>query len=214
MTDFVFSSARVEPPAVVKNNSQITKVLVIACGALAREFLAIKEANGWDHMDITCLPAEWHFTPKKIPEGMRRKIQENRDNYDEILCLFGDCGTAGELDDVLEQEGVRRIAGDHCYAFFAGLPEFNAMHEEEGATLYLTDFLVRHFDTFVIRYLGLDKYPELLDDYFGNFSRVMFLAQIPDPDLEVQARKAAERLKLRFEMRVTGLGGVDRFLAG
>lgn len=214
MTDFVFSSAQVRPPASVKNNSNIAKVLVIACGALAREFLAIKEANGWDHMDITCLPAEWHFTPKKIPDGMRRKIQENRSKYDEILCLFGDCGTGGELDDVLEQEGVRRIAGDHCYAFFAGLPEFDAMHDEEGATLYLTDFLVRHFDTFVIRYLGLDKYPELLDDYFGNFARVMFLAQIPDPELEVQARKAAERLKLRFEMRVTGLAGVKSFLAG
>jgi hypothetical protein len=216
MSDFVSNSIKVEiePPATVQHDRRRPRVLVIACGALAREFLAVTKANGWDHMDITCLPAEWHFTPKKIPEGMRRKIRENRDNYEEILCLFGDCGTGGQLDEVLQEEGVRRISGDHCYAFFAGLQEFDAMHEDEGGTLYLTDFLVRHFDTFVIRYLGLDKYPELLDDYFGNFTRVMFLAQIPDPELESKARKAAERLKLRFEMRVTGLGGVERFLTG
>jgi len=187
---------------------------VISCGALAREFLTVVKINGWTHIDVTCLPAEWHFTPKKIPDGMRRKIRENRRNYDEILCLFGDCGTSGELDIVLQEEGVSRIPGDHCYAFFAGLPEFDAMQDEDAGTFYLTDFFVRHFDTFVMRHLGLDKYPELLDDYFGNFSRVMFLVQVPDPALEMKAREAAKRLNLRFEMRVTGLQNIERFLAG
>jgi hypothetical protein len=194
--------------------NHLPKVLVIACGALAREFLAVVDANGWHHMEITCLPAEWHFTPKKIPEGIRGKIRENRSKYDEILCLFGDCGTGGELDEVLQEEGVRRIAGDHCYAFFAGIEEFDAMHAEESGTLYLTDFLVRHFDTFVIRYLGLDLYPELRDDYFGNFTRVMYLTQISDPELEAKARAAAQRLGLRLEVHRTGLAGIETFLSG
>jgi len=95
------------------------KTLVIACGALAREFLAVKEANGWSHLDVTCLPAIWHNTPQKIPEGVRRKIRAARGNYEEILCLYGDCGTGGLLDRVLEEEGVERIDGDHCYALCA-----------------------------------------------------------------------------------------------
>ena len=168
--------------------------------------------NQLTDIDVTCLPASWHMTPQKIPEGMRQKIKENRSSYDEILCLYGDCGTGGKLDEVLEEEGVARIEGDHCYAFFAGVEQFKALHEAEGGTFYLTDFLVRHFDQFIIRNLGLDLYPELLPDYFGNFTRALYLAQIPDPVLEKKARLAAERLGLRFEMRTTGLQGIDSFL--
>jgi hypothetical protein len=188
------------------------KTLVIACGAVARELLEVTRMNQLTDIDVTCLPASWHMTPQKIPEGMRQKIKENRSSYDEILCLYGDCGTGGKLDEVLEEEGVARIEGDHCYAFFAGVEQFKALHEAEGGTFYLTDFLVRHFDQFIIRNLGLDLYPELLPDYFGNFTRALYLAQIPDPVLEKKARLAAERLGLRFEMRTTGLQGIDSFL--
>jgi len=186
------------------------KILVIACGALAREVLALK----LDHIDVACLPARLHNAPKRIPEAMRAKIRANREAYDEILCLYGDCGTGGELDRVLQEEGVKRIEGAHCYAFFAGEDASAALAEEEPGTFYLTDFLVRHFDALVIGGLGLDRFPELRDDYFGNYRRVVHLAQFDDPDLETKARAAAERLGLAYERRFTGLGGIRAFLEG
>ena len=189
------------------------KTLIIACGALAREFLAVKEANGWSHLDVTCLPAIWHNTPQKIPEGVRRKIRAARGIYDEILCLYGDCGTGGLLDRVLEEEGVERIDGDHCYAFFTGIDDFNALQEAEVGTFYLTDFLVRHFDRFIIKGLGLDRHPQLLPVYFGNYTRVIYLVQVPDPALEAKAVKAAARLGLPLTIRHTGLGGIAGFMA-
>jgi hypothetical protein len=185
-------------------------ILVIACGALAREALALK----LEHIDIACLPAQLHNHPKQIPEAMRAKIHANRQAYDEILCLYGDCGTGGELDRVLKEEGVRRIEGAHCYEFYAGGEEFSTLAEEEPGTFYLTDFLVRHFDALVIRGLGLDRFPELRDDYFGNYRRVVHLAQFEDPDLETKARAAAERLGLAYERRFTGLDGIRAFLEG
>ena len=186
------------------------KVLVIACGALAREVLALK----LDAIDVACLPAQLHNHPKQIPEAMRAKIRANREAYDEILCLYGDCGTGGELDRVLAEEGVSRIEGAHCYAFYAGEEAFAALAEEEPGTFYLTDFLVRHFDALVIRGLGLDRFPELRDDYFGNYRRVVHLAQFDDPDMETKARAAAERLGLAYERRFTGLRGIRAFLEG
>ena len=184
------------------------KILVIACGALAREVLALK----LDAIDIVCLPAQLHNHPKKIPEAMRAKIRANREAYDEIVCLYGDCGTGGELDRVLKDEGVRRIEGAHCYAFYAGEQTFAELAEEEPGTFYLTDFLVRHFDALVIRGLGLDRHPELRDDYFGNYRRVVHLAQFEDADLETKARAAAETLGLAYERRFTGLEGIRAFL--
>ena len=186
------------------------KILVIACGALAREVLALK----LDHIDVACLPAQLHNYPKRIPEAMRAKIRANRDAYDEILCLYGDCGTGGELDRVLAEEGVSRIEGAHCYAFYAGEETFATLAEEEPGTFYLTDFLARHFDALVIRGLGLDRFPELRADYFGNYRRLVHLAQFDDPDLEAKARAAAERLGLAYERRFTGLGGIRAFLDG
>jgi hypothetical protein len=184
------------------------RVLVIACGALAREVLALK----LDHIDVACLPAQLHNHPQRIPEAMRTKIRANREAYDEILCLYGDCGTGGELDRVLAEEGVSRIEGAHCYAFYAGDETFAALAEEELGTFYLTDFLARHFDALVIRGLGLDRFPELRDDYFGNYRRLVHLAQFDDPDLEAKARAAAERLCVAYERRFTGLDGIARFL--
>ena len=188
------------------------RVLVIACGALAREILALQRGP-LAHIDVTCLPAKLHNRPERIPGEMRRKIRENRARYDEILCLYADCGTGGELDRVLAQEGVTRIAGAHCYEFFAGASDFAAMMEEEPGTFFLTDFLVRHFDRLVIEGLGLDRFPQLRDDYFRNYRRLVYLAQFEDADLTARAQIAAERLGLAFERRLTGLGGLKKFLA-
>ena len=176
------------------------KTLVIACGALAREVVAL----GLDGIDVTCLPASLHNRPERIPAAVRRKIRANRAAYDEILCLYGDCGTGGALDRVLEEEGVARIAGAHCYAFYAGEAAFAALAEEEPGTFYLTDFLARHFDTLVVEGLGLDRHPELRDAYFAAYRRVVHLAQFDDPETEAKARAAAERLGLAFERRLTG----------
>lgn len=186
------------------------KILVIACGALAREVLALK----LEHIDVACLSAQLHNHPQRIPEAMRTKIRSNRSSYDEILCLYGDCGTGGELDRVLKEERVSRIEGAHCYAFYAGEEAFSALAEEEPGTFYLTDFLARHFDALVIRGLGLDRFPELRDDYFGNYRRVVHLAQFDDPDTTAKARAAAERLGLSYERRFTGLDGIRGFLEG
>ncbi len=186
------------------------KILVIACGALAREVLALK----LEHIDLTSLPAQLHNYPRRIPEAIRAKIRANRAAYDEILCLYGDCGTGGELDRVLKEEGVRRIEGAHCYAFYAGEEVFSGLAEEEPGTFYLTDFLVRHFDALVIRGLGLDRFPQLRDDYFGNYRRVVHLAQFDDPDAAAKAKAAADRLGLAYERRFTGLGGIRAFLDG
>jgi len=191
------------------------KTLVIACGALARELIDAKALNRLDHLDITCLPAIWHNRPEKIPDGVRKKIRKARaDGYADILCLYGDCGTGGLLDKVLEEEGVARIEGDHCYAFYSKPGDFDKLMDEELGSFFLTDYLVRHFDRLIIQGLGLDRYPQLMKDIFGHYKRIVYLAQMPDPALEKKARKAAERLGLAFEMRVTGLGGLETFVTG
>ena len=187
------------------------RTLVIACGALAREILSLREGP-LGAFDVTCLPASLHNRPQRIPEALRAKIRANRAAYDEILCLYGDCGTGGELDRVLAEEGVKRIDGPHCYAFYAGLEAFDAMAEEELGTFYLTDFLARHFETLVIAGLGLDRFPHLMGDYFGHYRRLVYLAQTDDPALTLQAEAAAKRLGLAFERRFTGLGGLSAFL--
>jgi hypothetical protein len=203
------TTANVDSETTHRASSRGTrKILIIACGALAREVLALK----LDHIDVACLPAQLHNHPKQIPEAMRAKIRANRSSYDEILCLYGDCGTGGELDRVLAEEGVRRIEGAHCYAFYAGEQAFSELAEEDPGTFYLTDFLVRHFDALVIRGLGLDRFPQLRDDYFGNYRRLVHLAQFDDPDLDTKAKAAAERLGLAYERRFTGLDGIRTFL--
>jgi len=188
------------------------RVLVIACGALAREIVALRDGP-LGAFDVACLPAELHNRPERIPEAMRKKIRENRAAYDEILCLYGDCGTGGKLDAVLKEEGVDRIEGAHCYAFYAGDEVFDAMMEEEAGTFFLTDFLARHFERLVIRGLGLDRFPQLRDDYFGNYRRIVHLAQFDDPETNAKAEDAARRLGLAFERRFTGLGGLERFVS-
>ncbi|WP_420877456.1 DUF1638 domain-containing protein [Roseibium polysiphoniae] len=192
--------------------SRAKSVLVIACGALAREILAICAANQLDHVELTCLPAQLHNTPDKIPEAVKATIEENRDKYSEFLVAYADCGTGGLLDRVLEDTGARRIDGAHCYAFFAGIEAFDRLEQDQLGTFYLTDFLARHFQTMVVEPLGLDWNPELRDLYFGNYSRVLYMAQTDDPSLENAARFAAKRLGLPFEMTRTGYGLLGDFL--
>jgi hypothetical protein len=187
--------------------------LVIACGALARELVALVRLNRWTHLAVTCLPAKLHNRPERITEAVRAKIRANRRRYRRILCLYGDCGTGGRLDEMLAEEGVERIEGAHCYAFYAGLPEFDAMMEEEIGTFFLTDYLVRFFDRLVMEGLGIDRHPELLGEYFGHYKRVVWLAQAPDAELEAGAVAAAAKLGLALEKRITGLGGLHDFLA-
>jgi uncharacterized protein DUF1638 len=188
------------------------RTLLIACGALAREALAVLEANRLEHVELTCVSALLHNRPQKIPAAVREKIREAKQGYDRVLVLYGDCGTGGELDRVLAEEGVERIDGPHCYAFYAGQEVFDALAEAEPGTFYLTDFLARQFETLVIEGLGLDRHPELLPDYFGNYTRLLYLAQTDDPELTAKAEAAAARLGLRFERRLTGLGGLADFV--
>jgi hypothetical protein len=188
-------------------------VLLLACGALARELLALKRLGGWDHVSIECLPARLHNTPREIPEAVRAKLEEVKDRYDEVFVAYADCGTGGRLDAVLDEYGVERLPGAHCYEFFAGAERFAALHEEELGTFYVTDFMVRQFDAIVIRGLGLDRHPELRPIYFGNYRRVVYLAQTQSPQLVAKARECAERLGLEFETCFTGLDPLHRALS-
>ena len=189
------------------------KTLLIACGALAREILALIEANGWTHLALECLPAKLHNRPERIPEAVRGKIREAQDRYDRILVAYADCGTGGRLDRVLEEEGVARIGGPHCYSFYAGAAAFEALHDEEPGSFYLTDYLARHFDTLIIKGMGLDRHPELMEVYFGNYRRLVYLAQTEDAELQAKAKAAAAKLGLDYEYRFTGYGELTDFMA-
>jgi hypothetical protein len=186
--------------------------LLIACGALAREVVDVIRLNGLNHVSVTCLPAIWHNTPGKIPEGVRRKIAEARDSFDRILVLYGDCGSGGILDQVLEEERVERIEGPHCYAFYSGIESFLAEADADPTCFYLTDYLVRHFERLIIEGLGIDRHPELLPTYFGNYTTLVYLAQTEDPDLAARAEAAAERLGLTYRYRFTGYGELGSFI--
>jgi len=183
-------------------------VLVLGCGALARELLDVVERNDLDDIRIECLPAVLHNTPDKIPGAVRSRL-EAATGFDEVLVAYCDCGTGGLLDRVLDEFGVERLPGAHCYEFFAGRDVFAGMHEDEPGTLYLTDYLARHFDRIIWRGLGLDRWPELRDDYFGNYVRVIYLAQTEDPRRTEEARRAAARLGLEFERRMVGYGEME-----
>jgi len=182
------------------------RVLVIGCGALARELVAVIDQSGLDNVDLTCLPATLHNRPGGIPALVREKIHAARPRYQHIFIAYADCGTGGLLDSMLADEGVERLPGAHCYEFYAGAAAFAAITDEELGTFFLTDFLARNFDRLVIKGLGLDRHPELLPTYFGNYTRLVYLAQTDDPALVTAARRAARRLGLAFEHRRTGYG--------
>jgi len=186
--------------------------LVVACGALAREVTGLTSAHGWDHLRITCLPAGLHNHPDKIPGALRDKIIAERMPEEQVLVMYGDCGTSGEIDKVLAEFGATRIPGAHCYAFYAGETDFDALMAEEPGSFFLTDYLVRQFDTLIIKGLGLDRFPQLMSEYFGNYRRLVYLAQTDDPELDEQAKVAAKRLGLDYEKRRTGLGDLADFM--
>ncbi|HEX9706264.1 MAG TPA: DUF1638 domain-containing protein [Steroidobacteraceae bacterium] len=187
--------------------------LVIACGALAREVAALRRANGWTTLDVVCLPPELHNRPERIAETVREQIRAHRGDYADIFVAYGDCGTRGALDAVLREEGVERIAGAHCYEFFATPAVFAALADAEPGTFYLTDFLLRHFERLVIRGLGIDRHPELLPAYFGNYRRLVYLAQAPKAESTAVAQTIAAQLGLEYRFQSTGYGGLGQDLA-
>jgi hypothetical protein len=184
-------------------------VLLIACGALAREIVDLIERNRWTHFDLQCLPAKWHNTPEKIVPAVREKIREAKAHYKSVFVLYGDCGTGGLLDKMLAEEGVERIDGPHCYAFYSGNAAFAAKAEAEFSAFYLTDYLARHFDKLIWQGLGLDRHPELLPMYFGNYTKIVYLAQTRDEELAKKALAAARKLGLNYEYRFTGYGELE-----
>lgn len=179
-------------------------MLVIACGAIARELVRIRELNHWQHVEFRCLPAELHNRPEKIPAAVLAMIGDNRDHYAQLFVGYADCGTGGLLDRALQGSGVERIPGAHCYEFFAGSDTFHALAAEEPGSFYLTDFLVRHFERLVVRGLGLDRQPALLPVYFGNYRRVVYLAQTDDAELQSLAQRHANFLGLEYLYRFCG----------
>lgn len=189
------------------------KVHVIACGALAREILAIRSANGLDHIELQCLPAILHVRPDRITPAVQDAVRKARaSGATRIFLAYADCGTGGMLDDLCRREGIERIAGPHCYAFFSGNEAFGKHWGDDVTSFFLTDFLARQFEAFVVEPLGLNRHPELRDMYFGNYRKLVYLAQTEDPQLRWQAEQAAERLELAFEYRFTGYGDLVQAL--
>jgi hypothetical protein len=182
------------------------RTLIIACGALAHEIAALRRASGWTAVDVCCLPPGLHNRPERIAPAVQAKIREHRGAYRSIFVAYGDCGTGGALDAVLRQEGVERLPGAHCYEFFAGARTFAELADAEPGTFYLTDFLTRHFERLVVRGLGIDRHPQLAQEYFRNYRRVVYLAQTRSAALLDQARRIAAQLGLAFEHRHTGYG--------
>lgn len=197
------------------SNEELTlsggNVLLIACGALAREILALKAANSWPHLALRCLPANLHLRPDKITSEVTRVVIEERENFDKIFVVYADCGTGGLLKKACDALGVEMVAGPHCYSFFEGNDAF-AAHPDEITAFYLTDFLVRQFDAFVFKPMGLDRHPQLRDMYFGNYTKLVYQAQTDDPLLTLKAEDCAQRLGLAFERRFTGYGDLKTAL--
>ena len=188
------------PPA------RVGRVLAIACGALAHEVLALKRLNGWDHLDLQCLPANLHLWPERITPAVAEAVARHRDAYDAVYVLYADCGTGGDLLRKCDELGVEMLEGPHCYSFFEGNAAFAETAETEITAFYLTDFLVRQFDAFVWRPMGFDRHPELIPMMFGNYTKLVYQAQTDDPALDAKAADCAARLGLAYERRFTGYG--------
>jgi len=195
--------------------TDLKPTLLISCGALAKEVIHLIDCNKWESYVLECLPADLHNKPKLIPKMIRKKIRaaKKSNKYNYILVLYGDCGTGGLLDAVLEEEQVERIPGSHCYEFFATTPKFEDLAKQEIGSFYLTDYLTRFFDRLIIKGLGIDRHPELKDIYFANYKRVVYLAQTDDPALDKMAKNAAVQLGLEYVHQKTGYGELELFMS-
>ena len=189
------------------------QILLIACGALAHEILALKSANGWTHLDLQCLPAKLHLWPEKIIPAVEEAVENARGAYEQVFVVYADCGTGGLLKAACDRLGVEMVEGPHCYSFFEGNAVFAERAETEFTAFYLTDFLVRQFDAFVWKPMGLDRHPELRDMYFGNYTKLVYQAQVNDPALDAKAEDCARRLCLAYERRFTGYGDLATTLS-
>ncbi|MET1413761.1 DUF1638 domain-containing protein [Roseibium sp. HPY-6] len=199
-----------DPGEALKFRKGVGSTLLLACGALGKEIVWLIEKNGLKHLDVQCLPAGLHHTPDKIPEAVRTQIRANKDRYDKIFVLYGDCGTAGALDRVLlEEGGCERIAGPHCFSFYWGNEAFSAYGEDEITTFYLTDFFCRSFEKFIWQAFGLDRNKNMVDFVFGNYEKLVYMPQTDDPSLEKKAREIASSLGLTYERRFVGFGELE-----
>jgi hypothetical protein len=183
---------------------------LIICGALAREVLALKEKHGWD-ADVFGLPVLLHNTPKKIPPAVEQRIKQLRAEYKKLIVVYGDCGTSGALDQILDQYGILRVAGPHCYEMYAD-GSFDQIMNEQPGTFFLTDYLVGSFDHLVLEGLGIDRKPQLRDEYFKNYSRVVYLSQKDSQELKERAQWAADQIGLPLEIKHTGYGLLEKRL--
>ena len=183
------------------------KIGIVACGAIVREMIAVANDQGWDYQ-LTAVPAQYHNTPQKIAPAVQKHIDQWANEFALILIGYADCGTLGALDEMVERyDHVVRIAGPHCYEFYGG-DEYDQQAEAHLGTFYLTDFLAHHFDKLVWNGLGLDRFPELKDAYFGNYTHLMYLKQLPDQDESQRARAAAEKLGLEYVVADSGLATI------
>ncbi|MDE2436822.1 MAG: DUF1638 domain-containing protein [Sphingomonadales bacterium] len=191
------------------------RCLVLACGALAKEIVALKAQLGLSDEDVAlqCLPAELHNRPREIAPRVDEVLTARRHEFDRVLIGYGECGTGGALDEVLARHDAQRLPHAHCYEFFAGTTQFAEIVEAELGSFFLTDYLVRNFERLVITGLGLDRFPHLRDSYFGNYRDLVYLAQLDDEALQKQARAAAERLGLNYVYRKVGYGDLAAALA-
>lgn len=188
------------------------RLLVVACGALAREFSDLIEFNGLAEVRLECLPAHLHNRPERIAPLLDRRLREARGSFDSVLVGYGDCGSSGAIDEVCARHGAARLPGAHCYEFLAGSATFAAIHDPDPTSFYLTDYLARHFDRLVLDGLGITEHPELRDAYFGNYTRIVLLTQRTDPEIEAFAQRAAASLDLALEIHDTGYGDMEPHL--
>lgn len=189
------------------------ETLIIACGALAKEIVFLQKQLGLE-ADLQCLPADFHNRPGKIVPGLKAILDERVSSYERVLIGYGDCGTGGGLDRLLEEyPTAMRLPGAHCYAFFSGLGRFHDMMEDELGSFFLTDYLVRHFDTIIIKGMGLDRFPDLKETYFKNYKKLVYLAQTKDAKLKQKAQEAALRLGLSFDYKFVGYGALATAMA-
>jgi hypothetical protein len=202
----VDQASKVGSPMVPASRANPT-IALITCGALSVDVRAIIERNSW-RVDVHPLPPLQHNRPERIAQAVDQLVTELEGRYERISVGYADCGTYGALDEVCERRGISRLAGSHCYDLYAGSETIAQLSREEPRTYFLTDFLVLGFDRVVWRELGLDRYPDLRDDYFGNYRQVVWLAAKRTPDLERAAERVAERLNLTLQIReVPGQGG-------